>query len=77
MLREVFDIPWKDLSESIPAILATATMPLTMSIYNGFLVAFLAYPIAKVVFGKAKDVPVMLWIFFLAFAVQLSLSIFL
>jgi len=77
MLREALDIPWKDLSESIPAVLATVTMPLTMSIYNGFLVGFLAYPIAKTVFGKAKDVPALLWVFFLAFALQLSLDVFL
>ena len=77
MFCEVFLLNWKFPSDWIPAVLALVTMPITLSIYNGFLVGFITYPLMKVFSGQAKQISAVVWIFFLAFCVQLGLSIFL
>ncbi len=50
------------LAESIPAFLALILIPLTYSITQGIVWGFLSYTVIKLLSGKAKDVPVMLWI---------------
>ncbi len=56
MMKNVVKIDWKDYSESIPAFLTIAGIPLTCSISNGLAFGFIAYPICKVVSGKAKEI---------------------
>jgi adenine/guanine/hypoxanthine permease len=74
MFCEVFLLNWKVPSDWVPALLALVTMPLTLSIYNGFLVGFITYPLMKVFSGQAKQISGVVWVFFLAFCVQLGLS---
>lgn len=50
------------LAESILAFLALILIPLTYSITQGIVWGFLSYTVIKLLSGKAKDVPVMLWI---------------
>lgn len=55
MMRNVRKIDWSEYSESIPAFLIMAGIPLTCSISNGLAFGFISYPLLKLFSGKAKD----------------------
>jgi len=46
-------------------------MPFTYSIANGIMFGILSWVILKVITGKAKDVPAVMWISALLFALRL------
>ena len=52
-------------------VLAIIMMPFTYSIANGIMFGILAWVILKVITGKAKDVPAVMWISFLLFALRM------
>ncbi|MEK9659569.1 MAG: NCS2 family permease [Chloroflexota bacterium] len=54
-VRNIKDIEWDDVSESIPAILAAIIMPLTYSISYGIAIGFIAYVLIKALGGKANN----------------------
>ena len=56
MLRSVARIEWNDLSESFPAFLIMAGIPLTFSIADGLALGFISYPIVKLLGGKGRQV---------------------
>ena len=62
MVKPLMKIEWTNFEESIPAFLALILIPLTYSITQGIVWGFLSYAVIKLLSGKAKDVPVMLWI---------------
>jgi AGZA family xanthine/uracil permease-like MFS transporter len=62
MLRDLADISWDDVTESVPAVLTALIMPLTYSIANGIAFGFIAYAALKLATGRAKQVPFILWI---------------
>lgn len=62
MVKPLMKIDWGFFEESIPAFLALILIPLTYSITQGIVWAFLTYTIIKLFVGKAKEVPVALWI---------------
>ena len=62
MLSSFSKIKWKDLEEALPAFFAGIFMALCYSISYGIAAAFLFYCLVKVLKGKAKQVPVVLWI---------------
>jgi len=55
MMKNVVKIDWDDYTESIPAFLTIAGIPLTCSISNGLAFGFIAYPMCKIFSGKVKD----------------------
>ena len=55
MVRNVRKIDWSEYSESIPAFLTMAGIPLTCSISNGLAFGFISYPLLKLFSGKAKE----------------------
>ncbi len=60
MTRMARDIPWDDVTESLPAFLIMTGIPLSLSIADGLSLGFILYPIVKLVAGKPRDVhPVM------------------
>ena len=61
MLRSATEIEWNDITEAAPAFLTIAFMPFTYSIADGIAVGFISYAAIKLVCGRAKDVPVMVW----------------
>lgn len=71
MIGVVKEIEWESFEESFPAFLIILTMPLTSSIATGIALGFISYPILKIVKGKWKQVPILLYIFALLFAYQL------
>jgi AGZA family xanthine/uracil permease-like MFS transporter len=61
MVQNIQHLPLGDFSEAFPAILIIALIPLTYSIADGIGFGFIAYPILKAALGKAKEVPVPLF----------------
>lgn len=61
MLRELVDVPWEDLGESLPAALCALAMPLTYSIADGLALGFLAYAVLKLGAGRWREVHPASW----------------
>ncbi len=70
MLRSTLEIDWEDMTEAAPAFLTIAFMPFTYSIADGIAMGFISYALIKLLCGRAKDVPVMVWIVALAWAAK-------
>ncbi|RFU65402.1 NCS2 family permease [Peribacillus glennii] len=62
MLQNIKHLRFDDLSESIPAIMVIAMIPFTYSIADGMAIGFILYPVLKLVQGKGKQVPIVLYI---------------
>lgn len=71
MIGVVKEIDWDSFEDAFPAFLIILTMPLTSSIATGIALGFITYPILKVVKGKWKQVPILLYIFAILFTYQL------
>jgi adenine/guanine/hypoxanthine permease len=71
MISVVKEIDWDSFDEAFPAFLIILTMPLTSSIATGIALGFISYPLLKVVKGKWREVPVLLYIFAVLFLYQL------
>ncbi|WP_368647186.1 NCS2 family permease [Castellaniella ginsengisoli] len=56
MLRELVDVDWDDITESIPAAIAAIAMPLTYSIANGLAFGFISYVAIKALSGRFRDI---------------------
>lgn len=70
MLRLVADIDWSDPEVAIPCFLVIIGIPLTFSIAAGIGFGIVGYVAVMAVRGKARQVPVLMWILvplFLAF----------
>ncbi|MTK13275.1 MAG: NCS2 family permease [Clostridiaceae bacterium] len=75
MLQNVKNIDFGDLSEGIPAFLVIVMIPFTYSISDGIAFGFIAYPILKLVLGKAKNVSVPLYIIACLFLMNFIFSV--
>jgi len=67
MLRELMDIDWTDVTEVVPAVLTALGMPFTYSVANGVAFGFVSYAVLKLLTGKARSVPVIVWIIAVVF----------
>ena len=56
MMQNVTKIDWDDVSEGIPAFLTIIGIPLFYSIADGMALGFVAYPIVKLLGGRAREV---------------------
>ncbi len=62
MMTNVKEIPWNDMSEGLPALLMILGMPLTYSVADGLALGFVTYPLIKLLAGKGREVPVLLYV---------------
>ncbi|WP_071130345.1 NCS2 family permease [Enterococcus timonensis] len=62
MMASFKNLNWPDFDEAVPAFFASIFMGFSYSISNGIAVGFLLYTLIKVVKGRAKEIPVILWI---------------
>jgi len=62
MLREIVDVDWNDVTESVPAVMTALLMPFTYSIANGIAFGFISYAGLKLLTGRAKEVKAIVWI---------------
>ena len=75
MLKEVRRISFVgecDIADAVSAFLAMVMMPFTYSIANGILFGIMAWVILKVAIGKWREIPVIMWICFVLFALRLG-----
>lgn len=62
MMTPITRIRFEDLTESIPAFFVVALMSFTYNIGIGMTMGFIAYPVFKVLGGRARDVRPALWV---------------
>ena len=70
MLKSIRKIDWDNFTESFPAFLTIIIMPLTFSITEGISFGFIAYTFLKLVTGKIKEVPPLIYIFSILFILR-------
>lgn len=71
MVKELKLIEWSRATEWLPALIGGLIMPLTLSIYNGFLFGFLAYACSKLISGRTRDIDWLVWLLSSAFLIEL------
>nr|WP_243108462.1 NCS2 family permease [Maliibacterium massiliense] len=62
MIGCVKDIHWDQFDEALPAFLTIAMMPFAYSIADGIAFGFIFYVIMKLVVGKPKEIPALMYI---------------
>ncbi len=65
-------IDLSNIEEGLPALLTIVVMPFTYSITNGIGAGFVTYAFLKIVRGKAREVPLLLWIVAVAFVIYFA-----
>lgn len=73
MIQGIKNIPFGDLTESLPAVLIIVLIPLTFSIADGMAIGFIMYPLLKLLTGKGKVVSIPLYIIAILFVANFSL----
>ena len=71
MMGHLAQINWGEFDEAFTAFIIILTMPMTSSISTGIAFGFILYPLLKIFNGKAKEVPVLIYVFGLLFIIQL------
>lgn len=62
MMASFKEIDWGDLSEAVPAFMASIVMALVYNISYGIAAGFIFYCLIKLITGKAKTVHPVLWV---------------
>ena len=60
-----------DIADVVGGFLAVIMMPFTYSIANGIMFGIISWVLLKVLTGKAKDIPWVMWIAFVLFALRI------
>ena len=71
LIREV---KWDDITESLPAFLTMVTMPFAYSISAGIASGFVSYAAGKVLTGRARQCPLIVYVFAALFVAQYALA---
>lgn len=74
MLREVVEVRWDDLTESVPAAVCVLAMPFTYSIANGLALGFVSYALLKLGSGRWRDVHAASWVIAALFVLRYALT---
>ena len=74
MLGNAADIDWKDIETAVPCFLTIAIMPFAYAISDGIGFGVISYTLIKLVRGKAKEVPVFLYVLSALFIAQYVLT---
>jgi len=72
MMMQVRHIDFTDLAIGIPAFLTIVLMPFTYSIVNGVGAGFVSWVVIKMFQGKAREIPLVMWIVSAAFVVYFA-----
>jgi len=73
MIQGIVHIDWDDITEAVPAFLTIVFMPFTYSIADGIAMGFISYALIKLLTGKAKSVPYMVWIIAALWALKFAM----
>lgn len=74
MIDGITKIDFGDITESLPAFLTMAMMPLAYSISEGLIFGTITYVLAKLFTGKGKDVNAMMYGLAIVFAIKLMVG---
>lgn len=74
MIGNVAKVDWTDPEVALPSFLTIAVMPFAYSISDGIGFGFISYTLIKLARGKAKEVPVLLYVLSALFVVMYILS---
>jgi len=72
MMMQVRHIDFTDLAIGIPAFLTIVLMPFTYSIVNGVGAGFVSWVVIKTFQGKAREIPLVMWVVSAAFVVYFA-----
>lgn len=72
MTRELAEINFDEITESVPAVLTALAMPFTYSIANGLAFGFVSYAVLKAVTGRGREVHPATWIIAALFAIKFA-----
>ncbi len=70
MVLVVRDIDWADPTEALPAFLTLTVIPFGFSISDGIAFGFVAYALAKLLTGRARQCPWLVYLFAALFAAK-------
>jgi len=70
MIRAMRDVAWDDITEALPAFLTMVAMPFAYSISAGIAIGFVSYAFGKLVTGRARECPLVVYVFAVLFAVR-------
>lgn len=62
MTKSLKNIDWKNYEDAFPAFLTIVLIPLSYSLTQGIIYGLLSYSFIKIFTGKAKQIPITLWI---------------
>ncbi|MHC4982190.1 MAG: solute carrier family 23 protein [Planctomycetota bacterium] len=74
MVRAMRSLKWDDITESLPAFLTMVTMPFAYSISAGIAMGFISYAFGKLVTGRVKECPILVYVFAVLFIVRYVVS---
>ncbi len=74
MIKGATEVNWGDFEEACPAFLTIAMMPFAYSISDGIGFGFISYSVIKLARGKAKDVPVLVYVIAVLFILKYILT---
>ncbi len=63
MMRAVRDLQWDDATEAVPAFLTMILIPFSFSIAAGVAAGFVAYAAAKLLTGRWRECPALVYVF--------------
>ena len=74
MIKGATEVNWGDFEEACPAFLTISMMPFAYSISDGIGFGFISYSVIKLARGKAKDVPVLVYVISVLFILKYILT---
>lgn len=74
MMKSAAKIAWDDIEIAIPAFLTISMMPFAYSISDGIGFGFISYTLIKVIRGKFKEIPALMYILTVLFLVMYVLK---
>jgi AGZA family xanthine/uracil permease-like MFS transporter len=70
MLKVIRELAWDDPTEYIPAFLTVVGIPFTFSIANGIAFGLISFSVAKLLAGRWRECPKLLYLFAALFVLQ-------
>jgi len=75
MIGNVAKIDWSDVEVALPCFLTIITMPFAYSIADGIGFGVISYTLIKLCRGKAKEVPVLMYVLSVLFILMYVLTL--
>jgi AGZA family xanthine/uracil permease-like MFS transporter len=73
MIGSLLRVDWSDPTEAFPAFLVAAGIPFTFSIADGIGFGFIAYPVLKLLAGRAREVSILVYALGAVFVLRYAL----